>query len=557
MSKLEAVKSIGSSFVQENGNVLTKFADALGDHYNVSLEEFLNEAKLQREREASEEYSQSAPTVPLFALLKGKVKNLNENEKEETTEKISTASETDSLENANRMLRSASWGSVFYLITTDILGPTSAPYAISQLGYVPGSLLYFLFGICAVYTGFLLWRMFLKLDSYKYPLKNYGDLVGRVCGKEARICIDILQSIQLVCNVAVIILGNGMGLSQIAKGKGCYTVLILVWALAGMIVGQIRSLQKFGFLANIAIWMNVFVIIATMACVAHSEPNYVAALGTMGIPKGPKVVQVIVKGGSGTAFTNQLTACMNIVYSYGGAMVFVEFMSEMRRPWDFWKGMITAQSFIFSLYLLYGLFVYSQQGQFVINPANQGISAYGMQTATNVVNLVSALIAAGLYGNVGIKVLYTTFIQKIFKTPDLNTKVGRFIWIFMVCTYWGVAFVIASAIPEFSALTGLVGAVCILQFTYTFPPLVKLVFDLRVAALKNGSAYDTNLSIMGTVFKWLRAYKENFMMNSAHLFLFLAALATAALGIYSSAESLAHAYSTGVATSFTCKSPVA
>lgn len=87
---------------------------------------------------------------------------------------------------------------------------------------------------------------------------------------------------------------------------------------------------------------------------------------------------------------------MNVVYSYGGAMVFVELMSEMKHSWAFWKGMIIAQVFISIVYLLYGLFVYSQQGQFVVNPANQGISAYKKQTVANVVNLVSALIAAGL-----------------------------------------------------------------------------------------------------------------------------------------------------------------
>ena len=42
--------------------------------------------------------------------------------------------------NASRALRLASWAAVFYLITTDILGPFNAPYAISQVGWVPGNL---------------------------------------------------------------------------------------------------------------------------------------------------------------------------------------------------------------------------------------------------------------------------------------------------------------------------------------------------------------------------------------------------------------------------------
>lgn len=44
---------------------------------------------------------------------------------------VVTASEK---ETAYRAFRTAGWISVFYLITTDILGPYSAPWAFSQLG---------------------------------------------------------------------------------------------------------------------------------------------------------------------------------------------------------------------------------------------------------------------------------------------------------------------------------------------------------------------------------------------------------------------------------------
>lgn len=54
---------------------------------------------------------------------------------------------------AQRAVRTATWGSVFYLITTDILGPYSVPWAISQMGYGPGAALYITFGILAAYSG--------------------------------------------------------------------------------------------------------------------------------------------------------------------------------------------------------------------------------------------------------------------------------------------------------------------------------------------------------------------------------------------------------------------
>jgi hypothetical protein len=90
-------------------------------------------------------------------------------------------------------------------------------------------------------------------------------LAGRIFGKTAEHIVNVLQSIQLLFNVAVIILGNGQGLSQVAAhANTCFSVLVLVWALAGMLVGQIRSLKNFGWLANSAIWMNLIVIFITM-----------------------------------------------------------------------------------------------------------------------------------------------------------------------------------------------------------------------------------------------------------------------------------------------------
>jgi amino acid permease len=91
---------------------------------------------------------------------------------------------------------------------------------------------------------------------------------------------------------------------------------------------------------------------------------------------------------------------MQAVFSYGGAMIFPEFLSEMKRPRDFLKGMWAAQIFIYVVYMFYGLFLYGYQGQYVVNPSYLGISKYSVQTAGNVFAMVSALIAAGLYGYV-------------------------------------------------------------------------------------------------------------------------------------------------------------
>ena len=63
------------------------------------------------------------------------------------------------LEDARLMIQRSSWIHTFFLIIADILAPTSSPYAISTLGYVPGSLLYFGYGTYTVIVIFCIDRL--------------------------------------------------------------------------------------------------------------------------------------------------------------------------------------------------------------------------------------------------------------------------------------------------------------------------------------------------------------------------------------------------------------
>ncbi|KZT67531.1 oligopeptide transporter protein [Daedalea quercina L-15889] len=456
-----------------------------------------------------------------------------------------TAEEKERL-NARRALRSASWAAVFYLITTDILGPFNAPYAISQVGYAPGVILYFIMGAMACYTGLLLWWLFLKLDSDVFPVKTYSDLMERIFGKTSRHFSAILQSIQLIINVGTICLSNGQSLSQITKEHLCFAVCIVIWAFVGMVIGQIRTLKSYGWLANSAVWINLGIIFISMGFISHSPPNYSAASNAYGISAGPVETAAFVS----QTLPNKVNGIMNMVFAYGGAMIFPEMLAEMRRPWDFWKGMCCAQALIFVAYLLYGLFVYSYQGQFTLSIAYQGVSKYGWQTVGNVMGLLTGIIAAGLYGNIGIKVAYYSIVEEMFHGPPLNSRKGRFIWTGMVLLYWALAFIVGAAIPQVQTISGLVAAVCIMQFTYTFPP--ALIFGFYF--IKDGRDPST-----GTI-NWragiFAGSPWKVLFKIFNFFLALAALSMACLGMYGSGTAIKLTFETSQATSFGCTPPV-
>ncbi|KAM3069209.1 hypothetical protein ACMFMG_010726 [Clarireedia jacksonii] len=469
---------------------------------------------------------------------------------------------------ASRAVRTAGWSGVFYLITTDILGPFSVPWAFAQMGYAPGVVLYTIFGAFALYSGWQLYHIFLNLDSDRFPLKSYGDLFFRVYGTWARHAINALQSIQLLFTVSVLILSNGQSISQISKSSLCFIVCLVIFMAAGMLIGQIRTLQRFGWLANFAVWINVLILFICMGVAANSPPNYATLSASYGPEFGSGPVHRYAgtppagKATGGDGFVGSLNGLNQAVYSYGGAMLFVAFLAEMRHPWDFWKGLLCADLFIYFVYMFFGLFMYSYQGQFAYNPAMQGLSPYNWQTAANIMNLVTGLIAAALYGNIGIKVAYIDVFQGILRAPPLTSKAGKILWIGLVPLYWVVAFVICAAIPQFSYISGLVGAVCILQFTYTFPAILAVGYQVQKDAMIPGEEQFNPQT--GTynwrdrgVKRWVRGFKVRWYWNIFNFVYFLGALTTAALGIYSSCLGLMSAFDgNSVATSFGCTPPV-
>lgn len=296
-----------------------------------------------------------------------------------------------------------------------------------------------------------------------------------------------------------------------------------------------------------------------MGVAAHSAPNFQAAFNSYSIPKGP----VIRYSGTppGTNFVTALNGLNQAVYSYGGSMVFCEFMSEMRRPADFWKSMICGQALVYCCYVTFGMVVYSFQGQFAFNPAMQGLSPYKWQTGTNVMFLFSGLIAACLYSNIGIKMIHSNVLQELLHAPPLTSTKGKILWVGLVPTYWAVAFLICAAIPQFTYISGLVSALCILQFTYTFPPIMMLFFNIKKSAILSTEKFDvaagTFVRTDGGSKRWWRGFLAKRYINTFDVFFALGAAVTAVLGIYSSVVSLKAGFDgRTVATSFGCSSPV-
>ncbi|KAK0280145.1 hypothetical protein LTR35_008296 [Friedmanniomyces endolithicus] len=558
---------------EQTGKVESAFSAArqtssASRHRKPVLEDYVFYAELQRASDkALDEKRKPNIGDRLYQLARGILPvdfDLSSNTAvEEQTEALSDL-EIEKV-NAWRALRQASWSGAFFLCTTDILGPFNAPYAFRQNGYVPGTLLYVFMGSMAFYCGGLLWWLYVKLDSDRFPVKSYSDITERTAGKSLRFLVTWLVFIHMIVNVATTSLSAAQSLHQLAHGHICFVVSIIVWIIVGCVLNQIRTLKRYSWLASSAIWINILVIFLSMGFIAHSPPNYASAKASYGIPAGPVIKQAFAT----YPFYERINGVMNIVYAYGGATIFPQIIAEMRRPMDFLKAFSIAQALIFTIYIVYGLYVYSFQGQYTLAVAFQGVSRYSWQTVGNVFNLISTIIAGGLYGNIGLKILYVNFIENFLKGPPLLSARGRYCWSALVIAFWWVGFIIGAAIPQVQTLSGMVGAVTNMQFTYSFPTGFTFLYLVQLDATAEDGAYvpgseSKRIDTWRQGSRWKRglfgsAKAKRPMLQAWKWFNFvicLAALATAGLGIYGSGLSIAAAFKSSAATSFGCAAPV-
>ena len=228
---------------------------------------------------------------------------------------------------------------------------------------------------------------------------------------------------------------------------------------------------------------------------------------------------------------------------------------------DFWKGLICAETLIYICYMVYGVYCYALQGQYVYTVSYQGVSPYAWQTFGNVLGLITGLLAACLYGNIGIKVLYNNVGRDLLHFPILESRKGKWIWVVFVPLYWIVALILGASIPQVSNFQGFVGAACILQFTYTFPPFMMVGFKTQRDAI---TAQDTFDPVTGRVThvdsglkRWIRGYAKELAWNLFDTIFFLGSCVTAILGLYASISGMHAAYTTNPnETAWSCKSPV-
>lgn len=456
---------------------------------------------------------------------------------------------------AARALRTTGWGTIFFLITTDILGWSQTPYVFASAGYGLGAGIFVLFGIAAGASGLMIWRTYVGLDSSRYPVLSFGDPFFRLFGSKSRHFINVAQAIQMFCSVAVVLMGNSQILSQLAEAKVCYIAIVIINLVIGMLSGWMRALKHVGWLCNFAVWINIVTFIIVMAAAGTHGPDPTIAFQTTLLKNNDPVTTFVgtpparYQQQTTNMFAAQFNAIDTIVYAYSGALFFVVFMSEMRRPMDFWKGCLMAQVFITVVYIFFGTFTYHYIGQYSITNITQVISPYPLQVVANVLALVTGFLAIFLYFHVGMKTVYLEVGQQLFGLPPITQKKGYYLWLALGPVYWILAMVLAVSVPNFTAITNLIGGLFSLNFTYSFPAIMYVGYAIQKAAALPGEGFDPHTGVTTRHDdgwrRYARGLRKSWYVSVPAILFCMGGLASSGMGSWSAVESLIQVFGPG------------
>ncbi|WVR08411.1 hypothetical protein IAU60_005466 [Kwoniella sp. DSM 27419] len=343
--------------------------------------------------------------------------------------------------------RTVSWissGILMFKVLFSV-GVLSIPGVFAYVGALPGALLVIGWGLFNTYQAFVLGAFRLRHPGM-HGLQDMAYVVG---GKWYRELVGILYIIGYALVAGSGFVGTAVAFNALSEHGACTVWFALV---AFVLSTVIAAFPKFGQISVVA-WIGVTllyvsVMVLTIAVGVQDRP----VLAPEGITDyGYQVVA------SNTTFLTGMTACVIIFVSSSGTSAFIPIIAEMKDPKQYKKPIVASMSLLNVTYLVVSLVVYRYCGIYIASPA-LGSAGDLIKKITYGLALPGLLVSAILCQHLAAKYV---FVRLLRGTPHLQekTRIHWITWFGSVTVIGIIAFIIAEAIPFFSALIGVVGSI--------------------------------------------------------------------------------------------------
>ncbi|OCF30956.1 hypothetical protein I316_07362 [Kwoniella heveanensis BCC8398] len=342
--------------------------------------------------------------------------------------------------------RNVGWlGATVLILKSQIgLGVLSLPSALATLGIVPGILC--LVGIAAIMTwsGYVVGQVKMR-HRQVYSVVDIGEVMFGRIGREV---FAAIYCIFMIFVVGSAIVGASIGLNAISLHATCTAVFVAVCAIVGFILASIRTLGNISWLGWVGlISMLSAIITLTISVGVQDRPAEAPQVGPY--DSGFRVI-------GHPSFVEASTAISSLILAYAGVPTYISIISEMRDPRMYNRAMFTAQSLITAVYIAIGTVVYYFCGEYVATPA-LGSAGVLMKRICYGLALPGLYVTVTIYLHLPAKYLFLR-LMKGSRHLTSNSVVHWSVWLGCTGTCAALAYIIASAIPIFGGLVGIIGA---------------------------------------------------------------------------------------------------
>ena len=350
---------------------------------------------------------------------------------------------------------------VVLIVEAIALGSLSLPGVFHTLGMIAGVILTVGIGLIAMYTSYVVGQVKLKFPS----ITHYADAGRLMFGRWGYEVIGVMFALQLTLITASHVLTGKIMWGALTDDGACSVVFGVVSAIILFLVAIPPSFAELAILGYIDFVSILAAIGITMIATGIRAGDAAGGLASVDWSAYPKPDLTLAEA---------FIAIANIVFAYSFAMCQYSFMDEMHTPSDFPKSILALGVIEILIYTLTGAIIYAFVGADVQSPALLSAGATVSKVAFGV-----ALPVIFISGSINTVVVSRYIINRAFPNSIIryvNTPKGWMTWLGIDAAVTVLAWVIAEAIPFFSALLAISSSLFVTGFSFYFPAIMWFMF---------------------------------------------------------------------------------
>ena len=343
------------------------------------------------------------------------------------------------------------------------------PYAVGIFGYVLAPCILIAWTAVVLYTNLNITEAARRCNA-----KSFGDVGESMAGPMGRHLATLFQMINLVFLLPVQLELAGGSLAYLVGDTACLGVWTLV-IFAAVFLLPVQACRTY----TTSIWMS-YVTIAVLLLKAlvlfpiifdtTSNPN-------MSQSSDARLALAPVT----QSWSDYAGALSLFPYSFTPIFVLVENMSEMETPQKVDRALYAACAFSFLVYLFPGFFGVACWGYSINDPVTDGLERNWMSELVNTFLLLAAL---NDYVIASVCVSKETQLRLMPRMDVTSYALGDILrWFALTLPYGLFAAIMATCVPSFGTLVGLLTSLTIGITNMTLPSFFSLCSPQRHAAV--------------------------------------------------------------------------